>query len=243
VSSARAAQIAKYNNEQEDRLAAQRLATETEVDVNKFYEGFNKLDVRNESWPESVGKLFQIHGLANGDPRVAETVDKYTKAYEKYSAGRVAQQADAEKFNNDLQKIAKVSEESGLPMSNFVTTDPTTGMDVVNREALGRAEAVVAKKAPNEPTFGGKTQKEIEAIISGIDADIVELNAGGPSTVPVEALEAKKNYYKGLLPKENKDVATTAKDQYIPEDEREAGKVYPTPKGEMKWTGSGWTKP
>ena len=242
LSSARAAQIAKFNNEQEDRLASQRLATETEVDVNKFYEGFNKLDVRDESWPESVGKLFQIHGLANGDSRVSETVDQYTKAYEKYASGRAAQQADAERFNEDLQKVAKVSEQSGLPMSNFVTTDPTTGRDVIDREALGRAEAVVAKKAPEEPTFGGKTQKELEAILSGINADIAEA-AANDEDIKVEGLEAKKRYYEGLMPKENKDVANAAKDQYIPASEREANKVYPTPKGEMRWTGSGWTKP
>ena len=242
LSSARAAQIAKFNNEQEDRLASQRLATETEVDVNKFYEGFNKLDPKNETFLEDVGKLRATYGLANGDPRIEKTVEQYGQAYEKYAAGRAAQQEYAEKFNNDLQEIAKASEQSGLPMSNFVTTDPTTGRDVIDREALGRAQAVVAKKAPEEPTFGGKTQKELEAILSGINADIAEATAND-DTAKVEGLEAKKGYYEGLMPKENKDVANAAKDQYIPASDREANKVYPTPKGEMRWTGSGWIKP
>jgi hypothetical protein len=243
LSSARAAQIAKFNNEQEDRLASQRLATETEVDVNKFYEGFNKLDPKSETFLEDVGKLRATYGLANGDPRIEKTVEQYGQAYEKYAAGRAAQQEYAEKFNNDLQEVAKASEQSGLPMSNFVTTDPTTGRDVIDREALGRAQAVVAKKAPEEPTFGGKTQKELEAILSGINADIAEAAAGGDAATKVEGLEAKKRYYEGLMPKENKDVANAAKDQYIPASDREANKVYPTPKGEMRWTGSGWTKP
>lgn len=242
LSSARAAQIAKFNNEQEDRLASQKLQTETEVDVNKFFEGFNKLNPKNETFLEDVGKLRATYGLANGDPRIEKTVEQYGQAYEKYAAGRAALQSEDESRRKELGAVAKVSEQSGLPMSNFVTTDPTTGRDVIDYEALGRAEAVVSQKAPKEPVFGGKTQKELEAIVSGIDADIAEA-AASDDAPKVEGLEAKKRYYEGLLPKENKDVATTAKEQYIPEDEREANKVYPTPKGEMKWTGTGWTKP
>ena len=248
VSSARAAQIAKYNNEQEDRLASIRLATETEVDVNKFLEAFNSgvengtLHPRNKTFPSDIVKLRATYGLANGDPRIEKTLEDYGGAYEKYAAGMAAQQEDAEKFNNDLQEVAKASEQSGLPMSNFVTTDPTTGRDVIDREALGRAQAVVAKKAPEEPTFGGKTQKELEGTISGINAEIAEATASD-DVAKVAGLEAKKRYYEGLMPKENKDVANAAKDQYIPASDREANKVYPTPKGEMRWTGSGWTKP
>jgi hypothetical protein len=222
--------------------AEQKLQAQTRSEATAIIGGLNQLDPQSLDYQKNVAILFGRNPLGAADERVQKVASQYGQAHEKYAAGRAALQSDDESTRKELGEVAKISELSGLPMSNFVTTDPTTGRDVINYEALGRAEAVVSQKDPKEPVFGGKTQEELESIISGINANIAEA-AAGENIYQVEGLEAKKRYYEGLLPKDDKDVATAAKGQYIPVDDREAGKVYPTPKGDMKWTGSGWTEP
>ena len=225
--------------------ANKKLKDQSDYEAGAFIQGFNNLDPRSPDYFKGVADLRKQFPLGSLDPRVGKVVEDYNGVHKVYMDNLAERQADAEAIRKESQKVAKISKQSGLPMSNFITTDPRTGMDVINYEALGRAEAVVAQKEvkTEEPRYGGKTQKELDAIISGINADIADASVRGDNSLDVLGLEAKRKYYEGLLPKDNKDVANTAKSQYIPVNEREAGKVYPTPQGDLKWTGSGWTKP
>jgi hypothetical protein len=223
-----------------------KLQDQMDYEVGGYMQGIDKLNPQSPDYSQGVMELNKRFPLATTDERINNILGTYNSVHEIYMKNRAGQQADQEAVRKELQNVAKISEESGVPTSNLVSTDPTTGNEVINYEALGRAEAQAAQKKakPEQPLYGGKTQKELEAIISGINADIAEANAGGgAATVNVEGLEAKRAYYEGLLPKDNKDVANTAKSQYIPVEQREAGKVYPTPQGDLKWTGSGWIKP
>ena len=115
---------------------------------------------------------------------------------------------------------------------------------MVDYEALGRAEAEIERKVPKEqePVIGGKKRSEIESTITSIEADIVAAKASENEGL-VDGLTKKKEYYQSLLSGGNKGVDTTAKSQYSVPKDRVAGEVYDTPKGKMKWTGTGWTKP
>jgi hypothetical protein len=141
----------------------------------------------------------------------------------------------------EREDVAMVSEQTGLPMSKFITTDPKTGLDVVDYEALGRAKGTLRTGEQEEPTYGGKTERSIESIVTAISADIVEAETLG-DPIKVEALKEKKAYYESLVPKDN--VENAAKPSNIPApDKRKKGEVYDTPRGKFKWTGTGWVTP
>lgn len=233
---------ARLGLQQAEFDANQKLKDQSDYEASAFIQGFNNLDPQSPDYLKGVADLRKQFPLGSLDPRVGKIVEDYNGVHKVYMDNLAERQADAEAIREQSQEIAKIAEQSGMPMSKFITTDPRTGMDVINYEALGRAEAAIVQKKEKteEPRYGGKTQKELDAIISGINADIAEASVDGKD---IKGLEAKRKYYEGLLPKDNNDVANTAKSQYIPVDQREAGKVYPTPQGDLKWTGSGWTKP
>lgn len=233
---------------QEGTVEAERkLKDQIDLEASAFVKGVNKLDPRSADYRENIAKLTGEYPLGALDPRSTRIIEMYEKTNDIYINNQVKLQERNIKAEKGMQDVAKVAEQSGLPMSNFVTTDPVTGRDVVDYEALGRAQGALAKKdtKTDEPRYGGKTANEINSIISNIDADIEEANATG-KVGEIEGLKAKQKYYKGLLPKDNNGVANTTETQYIPPPpikDREVGKTYPAPKGEMKWTGTGWVEP
>lgn len=227
--------------------AERKLKDQVDLEASAFVKGINQLDPRGANYRESVAKLAGEYPLGALDPRATRIIEMYEKTNDIYLNNQIKLQERNIKAEKGMQDVAKVAEQSGLPMSNFVTTDPVTGRDVVNYEALGRAQGALAKKdtKKDEPRYGGKTVNEINSIISNIDADIEEANVAG-KVGEIDGLKAKQKYYKGLLPKENNGVANTTETQYIPPPpikDREVGKTYPSPKGEMKWTGTGWVEP
>lgn len=224
--------------------AEQKLQSEQKAESRMFIEAMNDLNPQAENYRESMAKLRSEFPLASIDSRVEKIVEDYNKINEIF-LNKIQQQREQQNaMEQEKQKIAKIAEQANLPMSNFITTDTKTGLDVINYEALGRAEAIAARKEPKveEPLYGGQTKGEIQKIITTIGADIVEAEKAN-DLLTVEKLQAKQKYYEDLLPQGDKGVANTAQNQYIPADKREAGKVYPTPQGDMKWTGTGWIKP
>jgi len=235
----------RFGFQQAEKEAERKLKDQMDYEANGFIQGFNNLDPQSPDYRQGIADLRKQFPVGGLDPRVEKIVQDYDAMHEIYMQNISDRQAEAESMDKERQKIAKISEQSGQPMSNFITTDPRTGRDVINYEALGRAEAAASQKEtkPEEPLIGGKTQKEIDKLITGIGAEIAVAEATGDVDNKLDGLKAKKEYYEGLRVQDNKGVANTAQSQYIPVEEREVGKTYPTPQGELKWTGTGWVKP
>jgi hypothetical protein len=225
--------------------AEQKLEAQQKMESRMFMTELNKLDPRSSDYRQSVADLRDKYYMANLDPRLEKIVGEYDKVHDLHVTTQSQKQANDEAMRKNMQGVAKIAEESGRPLTDFVQTNPVTGRDVINYEELGRAEAAISqqRQRQEEPLIGGKTQKEIDKLITTVGAEIAEVEAMGDPEGKLDGLKAKKEYYEGLKVKDNKEVANTAQSQYIPVAEREVGKTYPTPQGELKWTGTGWVKP
>jgi hypothetical protein len=194
-----------------------------------------------------------------GYDSVKDIVGRYSDAHDKYMEGLATRQ-EAEKsqaedrakrqesLSKEMKDVAEVATLSGKPMSEFVTTSPTTGMDVIDWAKVGAAKGGIEKSKQTEPTakVSGFTIDDLNKTIANAAAEVAAAKAEGKDT---SGLEAKLTYYQGLVPakpSEAKSVAPTAQSQYSslpPVNERKTGNIYPTPSGDKKWTGTGWVAP
>jgi hypothetical protein len=237
-----------YRSELNKKEAAQELEGQLQVQSNQIFNWLNGklVDVNGKPIPKPDIKSrdfqAQLYDIAARNPLGAEAnrqlLDQYIGINKTYIG------AEDELTGKELQDITKTAELAGKKLSDFIRNDPATGKEVIDYEALGRAEAEVERKVPKERerVIGGKKLSEIESTITSIEADIVAAKASDNAGL-VDGLTKKKEYYQGLLSSGDKGVDTTAKSQYSVPKDRVVGEVYDTPKGKLKWTGTGWTKP
>jgi hypothetical protein len=236
----------EYGRKIKEYEAQQDIKGQTEIESNKILDWLGgrakdkdgniipKPDPKSENFQFGLADVLADNPL--GASALEQVISPYVNINKIYIENRPKGLTGKEQ-----EDVAMVSEQTGLPMSNFINTDTKTGLDVVDYEALGRAKGTLRTREEEEPTYGGKTERSIESIVTAISADIVEAEtARDPSKV--ESLKAKKSYYENLVPKDN--VENAAKPSNIPApDKRKKGEVYDTPRGKLKWTGTGWVTP
>lgn len=234
-------QEAKFQKTQEEAVANQKLKAQASLESANIISSINQLDPRSPDFESSVAKIMAQNPLGTTDEGVQKIVSQYNSASQIYRSAEQSrlqsEKAEAEKRaaqSKEMARVAEVAARTGQEQSNFIKS--VGGVDVIDYEALGRAEGLLKTKE-DQPTFGGKSKKDIEAIITSIQADIVEAEGIGYDENKIEGLKRKLDYYKGLMPK---GVDTNTNSAYIPKEQREVGQVYSTPKGKFEWTGTGW---
>ena len=93
--------------------------------------------------------------------------------------------------------------------------------------AITARDDLVNSDSPNSRRWKDKTDDDIRAYY--------EQNT--PSVIPVEPVDPEATAKPAVAP------AAAAAVALPPLEKRVAGQVYPTPKGKMKWTGTGWVAP
>ena len=237
-----------FRSELNKKEAAQEIAGQTQAQSNNIFNWLNgklvdengkpipKPDIKSRDFQSRLFEVAAQNPLGAEENR--QLLDQYIAINKTYIG------ADDELKGAERQNIARIAELTGKGMSDFIKNDPATSREIVDYQALGKAEAEIQRKAPKEeePVIGGKKQSEIQGIITSIEADMAAAEGAG-NVAETEGLKKKKEYYQGLLSGADKGVDTTAKSQYSVPKDRVAGEVYDTPKGKLKWTGTGWTKP
>lgn len=222
-------QIARFRNEQEEKIANKRIENQRMFEAGNIRSALNQLDPKDPDFQIKLATVLNKNPLGaqdSGVQRIASQYDAASKAYESTLRATESQ-------SKEMGRIAEISERSGRPMSDFVKT--VRGVDTVDYEALGRAEGQLKTKEEKQ-TIGGRSQQDIESIITSIEADMAEAEGLNDET-KIEGLKRKLEYYRGLKPK---GIDTATSSAYIPKEQREVGKVYTTPKGNFEWTGTGW---
>jgi hypothetical protein len=234
-------QEANFQKTQEEAVANQKLKAQASLESANIISSINQLDPRSPDFESSVAKIMAQNPLGTTDEGVQKIVSQYNSASQIYRSAEQSrlqsEKAEAEKrqaLSKEMARVAEVATRSNREVSDFVKS--VNGVDVIDYKALGSAEGQLKTKE-DEPLIGGKSQKDIQSIITSIEADIAEAEGIGYENEKVEGLNRKLEYYKGLVPK---GVDTNTNSAYIPKEQREVGKVYSTPKGKFEWTGTGW---
>jgi hypothetical protein len=243
----------KFETEQSVNLAKERqsrMAQEQAATWAKALDGSLKdekgnpfiLDPNSPDYLQKKAKLAQSHGLGLSDDSVDSALKTSDSLFEfNKQMGRFKPAEIEEISGEDEQEAARIAEESGRPLSDFVTTSPKTGKKEINRTELGRAQGRLKAKEPTA-RVGGLTEEELNSRITSIEADMAEAEAA-EDIEKLEGLRAKKDYYQSRLPKSVESAAEPSNIQVPPRSQRKAGDIYPTPIGKRKWTGTGWAMP
>jgi hypothetical protein len=229
-----AMQEAEFQMKQEEFAANQKIEFERRSQGAKILEGINGLDPKSPNYQDEVNKIIAANPMGITDKTVAGTLARFDAVNEIYRENIKTQQEAQRETEKSMTEVAEVAEQLGLTdLTGLVKT--VDGVDVIKWEELGRAKGKLKRKT-EEPTIGGKSQQDIESIITSVEADIAEAEGTGDDT-RAEGLKRKLEYYRGLT---TKDVDTATSSYYIPKEKREVGKVYQTSKGNFEWTGTGW---
>lgn len=234
-------QVSRFRNEQEDRMATKRLENQKMLEAANIRSAINRLDPRLPDFEARIAEIMAQNPLGTTDEGVQRVVSQYNSASQIYRSAEQSrlqsEKAEAEKrqaLNKEMARVAEVATRSNREVSDFVKS--VNGVDVIDYEALGSAEGQLKTKE-EKPLIGGKSQQDIDSIITSIEADIAEAEGIGYDDDKIAGLKRKLEYYKGLEPK---GVDTNTNSAYIAKEQREVGKVYSTPKGKFEWTGTGW---
>jgi len=139
---------------------------------------------------------------------------------------------DTEK-NKRLAAKAKLKpkDASVTSMLKHVNANILSGTDYI----LGEDGSITQNGAKLEENDA----KEVRKLITEETANFMKLVADGESTNTAYN-KAYLEWLDGLKTRAGKG---TSKTSMPPVSQRKAGQVYPTPKGKMKWTGTGWVQP
>ena len=126
---------------------------------------------------------------------------------------------------------AKPKDASVTSMLKHVNANILSGTDYI----LGEDGSITQNGAKLEENDA----KEVRKLITEETANFMKLVADGESTNTAYN-KAYLEWLDGLKTRMGKG---TSKTSMPPVSQRKAGQVYPTPKGKMKWTGTGWVQP
>lgn len=223
-------QEADFQRKQEEAVANQRLQAEVSRQSANIISSINQLDPRSPDFETNIASVMAENPLGTTDEGVQKIVSQYNSAAQIYRSAdqsrRQSEKAEAEKrqsLSKEMARVAEVAARTERDKSEFVKS--VNGVDVIDYEALGRAEGQLKIKE-EKSLIGGKSQQDIESIITSIEADIVEAGGDSDETGKVEGLNRKLEYYRNLLPKGGGSQATTSTDIRsfdTPEEAKNAG--------------------
>jgi hypothetical protein len=206
-------QEANFQKTQEEAVANQKLKAQASLESANIISSINQLDPRSPDFESSVAKIMAQNPLGTTDEGVQKIVSQYNSASQIYRSAEQSrtqsEKAEAEKrqaLSKEMARVAEVAARMEKDKSEFVKS--VNGVDVIDYEALGRAEGQLKLKE-EKSLIGGRPQQEIESIITSIEADIAESEAMGDDN-KVSGLSKKLEYYRNLLPKGGGSQATTS---------------------------------